>query len=137
MNKPTGSQVVRGVTGFISWLNASTGPLNSQRSDHSRERSLTPHHFMHSLIQEHILYSTALHRRLTDSKGYLKKPGTTSLQSLFLICSQACGKGGYFLNKQDKGLSLKAAVMGATFHALWFPQWSLYRQSQPSAQPQA
>lgn len=54
VNKTTVSQVVRGVSGFISWFNAAVGPLNSQRSDHSGVRSLTPHHFIHSLIQEHI-----------------------------------------------------------------------------------
>lgn len=54
VNKTTVSQVVRGVSGFISWFNAAAGPLNSQRSDHSGVRSLTPHHFIHSLIQEHI-----------------------------------------------------------------------------------
>jgi len=45
--------------------------------------------------------------------------------------------GANLQSRVDKGLSLKAAVMGETFHALWFPHWILCRQSQPSAQPQA
>lgn len=54
LNKTAVSQLVRGVSGFISWFSVAAGPLNSQRSDHSIVCSLTPHHFMHSLIQEHI-----------------------------------------------------------------------------------
>lgn len=60
MNKTTARQVERGVSGFISRFSVAAGPLNSQRSDHSSVCSLTPHQFIHSLIQQHIQPHTSL-----------------------------------------------------------------------------
>lgn len=110
------------------------GPLNSHCSDHGRACRLTPHHFIHFPVQER---TATYFTRLT--KGDIcRKSETAGLCILLLIRSEpSVSVGGNSPSRVDKGLSSKAPVMGASFHALWFPRWILYRQSQPSARPQA
>lgn len=99
--------MVRGVSGFISCLNAAAGPLNSQRSDHSSVCSLTPHHFIHALIQEHIVpHFTAGWLTLRSS---CRKAVTGGLL-VFNLSWTFRESGG--CHQVDKGVSFKSSCNG-------------------------
>lgn len=87
VNKPTGSQVLRGVSGFISRLNAAAaGPLNWQRSDHGRVQSHTSS--FHTLSNSGEYKAPHFTGGCLTQRDICRKPETSRLHSLFLICSE-------------------------------------------------